>query len=55
MAAFQLLFPAWFAKTLQEPAAWNETAPAAIEHTAAEAASIVNATVPPLVEVAAGV
>ena len=51
VAAFQLVPPAWFAKTLQVPALWNETTPAAIEQTADEAASTVNATVPPLVDV----
>ena len=47
--------PAWFAKTLQVPAPWKETTPAVIEQTADDAASTVNATVPPLVEVPVGV
>ena len=54
VAAFQLVLPAWFAKTLQVPTAWNETAPDAIEQTADDAASIVNATVPDPVAVAVG-
>ena len=55
VAAFQLVPPAWFAKTLQVPTVWKETTPAVIEQTADDAASIVNATVPPEVEVPAGV
>jgi hypothetical protein len=55
VAAFQLTFPAWLAFTLQVPAVWNETTPDAIEQTADDAPSMVNATTPVLVEVAAGV
>ena len=55
MAAFQLVFPAWFAKTLQVPALWKVTDPVVIEQTVAEAASIVKSTVSPLVDVPAGV
>ena len=55
MAAFQLMLPAWLAFTRQVPAVWNETTPEVIEQTADDAPSMVKATTPVLVEVAAGV
>ena len=55
VAAFQLVPPTWLALTLQVPTVRNETTPAVIEQTELVVASTVNATTPPLVDVAVGV
>ena len=54
-AAAQLVVVAESARITQEPAAWNDTTPDAIEHTDDELPAIVKVTVPPLVAEALGV